>query len=331
VVRVYNRDAGPHEPGKKQSEESMNHKAVIVIVLVVIAAALLGACQNVTPQQAQAVVATYEALPAAQRTAVAEKAATALKSLSADQKASIKATMEAALALEVQAHNTGAPPPEVAAFAAAPAPVPQSEPVPAQAAPPKPQITTFFASAPAPAEASQGVAFFLNYDTVNATRVEIAGFVMDNPATGRWPVWGSSPQSVPDEWSIWAANDTDWTDAWMKVDFDSNLGSAFQPVTVNNRNVTLSLLDPQYVDGDTIELRVNGQSFGSFVMDGRAISFPLVLVGGQNTIQLICTSTGTTPNATVKATLTNVASGNATQLSSTLQQGQSDSWIITAP
>jgi hypothetical protein len=66
-------------------------------------------------------------------------------------------------------------------------------------------------------------------------------------------------------------------------------------------------------------------------MDGRAISFPLVLVGGQNTIQLICSSTGTVQNATVKATLTDVASGSATQLSLTMQPGQSDQLIVTAP
>jgi hypothetical protein len=49
----------------------MNLKAVGVIALVIVAGSLLGACQNITPQQAQAVVATYQALPAAQRTAVA--------------------------------------------------------------------------------------------------------------------------------------------------------------------------------------------------------------------------------------------------------------------
>ena len=45
-----------------------------VLTVVIVGAALLGACQNVTPQQAQAIVATYQALPAPQRTAIAEKA-----------------------------------------------------------------------------------------------------------------------------------------------------------------------------------------------------------------------------------------------------------------
>jgi hypothetical protein len=250
--------------------------------------------------------------------------------LTAQQKAEIKIKMEAAQAQYSQAHDAGAPPPQVAAFAAAPAPVPQSEPVPAQTAPPGPQIISFFASAPRPEERAQGVAYFLNYDTVNATRVEIAGFVMDNPATGRWPVWGTDPNAVPNEWSIWASNGTDWVDQWMRIEFDTG-GGAFQPVTVNNRNVTLSLRDPQYVDGDAVELRVNGQSFGNYVLDGRAISFPLVLVAGQNTIEIVCTNAGVVPPAIVELSLNNVTGGPATQVSRALQPGQVDNLIVTAP
>jgi hypothetical protein len=308
--------------GQKQSEGSMNRKVLLIAAFVLIAAALLGACQNLTPQQAQAIVATYEALPAAQRTAVAEKATTYLNSLTADQKAEIKAKMEASQAEALAARNAPA-----AAPMAAGGPVPATE-VPANQAP---VVLDFFASAPSSQDRAAGVAYYLNYDTVNATRVEIAGFVMDNPVTGRWPVWGTDPNTVPMEWSLWAGNDVAFTTQWMQLDLDSNLGSAFQPVAANSRNVTLSLLDPQYVDGDTMELLVNGQSFGSFAMDGRPISFPLVLVGGQNTIQLNCTGTGAVQNATVQATLTNVTSGNATQLSRTMQQGQTDQLVVTAP
>jgi hypothetical protein len=305
----------------------VKRKTLILVAIVVIAAALLGACQNVTPQQAQAIVATYQALPAPQRTAIAEKAATALKLLSAAQKAEIKAKMEAALAQYVQARNTGAPPPPVAAPMSASAPVAATQ-VPANQAP---VILSFFASAPSPEDRAQGVAYYLNYDTQNATRVEIAGYVMDNPATGRWPVWGTDPNAVPSEWSIWAANDVAWVDQWMKIELDTDRGSTFQPVTVNNRNVTLSLRDPQYVDGDAVELRVNGQSFGNYVLDGRAISFPLVLVGGQNKIDVICTGTGAVQNAIVEASLSNVSSGPTTQVSHVMQPGQGDTLIVNAP
>jgi|GEM_PF-7037755 hypothetical protein len=308
----------------------MKRKTLAGIALIMMVAALLGACQSITPQQAKAIVATYEALPAPQRTAVAEKAAAYLNSLTAEQKAAIKVKMEAAQAQYLQAHNTGAPPPQVAAFAAQP-PAPVSEPAPGQTAVPGPQIISFFASAPRPEERAQGVAYFLNYDTLNATRVEIAGFVMDNPATGRWPVWGTDPNAVPTEWSIWATNDVAWVDQWMKIELDTDRGSSFQPVSVNNRNVTLSLRDPQYVDGDAVELRVNGQSFGNFVMDGRKISFPLVLVAGQNTIEIVCTNAGVVPPAIVELTLSNVSSGNTTQVSRALQPGQTDTLIVTAP
>jgi hypothetical protein len=307
----------------------MKLKLLSLVVLFVVGAALLSACDTITPQQAKAVVATFEALPAPQRTAVVEKAAAYLSTLSDEQKAEIKAKMEAAQAEYLKAKNAGAPPPPAAAFAAAPAAAPMAAP---EATPvPAPVILSFFASEPRPEERAQGVAYFLNYDTVNATRVEIAGFVMDNPATGRWPVWGSDRNAVPNEWSIWAANDAAWTDAWMRIEFDTDRGSAFQPVTVNSRNVTLSLRDPQYVDGDTVELRVNGQSFGNFVMDGRAISFPLVLVPGQNNIDIITTSAGAVPNTIVEATLNNVTSGPLTQVSRTMQPGQSDTLIVTAP
>jgi hypothetical protein len=309
----------------------MKRQTLFVAALVMIAAALLGACDTITPQQAKAVVATFEALPAPQRTAVVEKAAAYLSTLSDEQKAEIKAKMEAAQAEYLKARNDGAPPPPAVAFAAAPAAAPAAASAPAATPIPAPVILNFFASEPRPEERSQGVAFFLNYDTLNATRVEIAGFVMDNPATGRWPVWGSDRNAVPNEWAIWAANDTAWVDQWMRIEFDTDRGSAFQPVTVNNRSVTLSLRDPQYVDGDTVELRVNGQSFGNFVMDGRAISFPLVLVAGQNTIEIVCTNAGAVPPAIMELTLNNVSSGPATQVSRALQQGQSDTVIVTAP
>ena len=306
----------------------MKHQAGIVIALVLIAASLLGACQNLTPQQAQAIVATYEALPPAQRTAVAEKAVTYLKSLTAEQKAEIKAKMEAAQAAYLQARNTGAPPPPVAA-----APMSASAPVEATQVPANqaPVILSFFASEPSPEDRAAGVAYYLNYDTSNATRVEIAGYVMDNPATGRWPVWGTDPNAVPSEWSIWATNDVAWVDQWMKIELDTDRGSTFQPVNVNNRNVTLSLRDPQYVDGDSVELRVNGQSFGNYVLDGRAISFPLVLVAGQNKIDIICTGSGAVANTLVEATLSNVTSGPTTQVSHVMQPGQGDTLIVNAP
>ncbi len=305
----------------------MKLKALAVVVVALVGAWVLGACQNITPQQAQAIVATFEALPAPQRTAIAEKAVAYVQSLSPDQKTAIQATMTAAQALAKQQHDqqpAGAP---LAAPAALSAPAANATQAPSQA----PVILNFFASEPSPAERSQGVAFFLNYDTLNATRVEIAGYVMDNPQVGRWPVWGDDPTTVPNEWAIWAANDTAWVDQWLQIEYDTDRGSSFQPVTVNSRNVSLSLRDPQYVDGDAVELRVNGQSFGSFVMDGRKITLPLVLNSGQNTVEVIATNPGAVPPTIVELTLSNVTSGSAVQVSRALQPGQSDTLSVTAP
>jgi hypothetical protein len=80
-----------------------------------------------------------------------------------------------------------------------------------------------------------------------------------------------------------------------------------------------------------VELRVNGQSFGSYVLDGRAISFPLVLVAGQNTLEIVCANAGAVPPAIVELTLSNVSSGPATQVSRALQPAQLDTVIVTAP
>ena len=219
----------------------MKIKPIIVTGVTLFGTLLLGACQNVTPQQAQAIIATYQSLPAPQRTAIADKALAYVKSLSADQKAAIQATMTAAEAKLVQAHSSGAP---VNAPAVVPAAAASASAAPAATAPPAPSgpvnatqqpngapvIVNFFASAPSQAERDQGVAFFLNYDVTNATQVEISGFVKDNPATGRWPVWGTDPNTVPTAWSIWAGNNVAWVDQWMQINFDTGGSSGFQPV-----------------------------------------------------------------------------------------------------
>jgi hypothetical protein len=144
-------------------------------------------------------------------------------------------------------------------------------------------------------------------------------------------VWGDDPNTVPTEWSIWASNDVAWVDEWMRIDLDTDLGTSLQPITVNNRNITLSLRDPQYVDGDVVELRVNGVSYGSFGLDGRPITFPFILVPGQNTVEVVANSAGTAGAMIAEVTISNVTSGNPVQTTSALQAGQSESMIITAP
>jgi len=42
----------------------MKLKVLGIVAIFVVGAALLSACENITPQQAKAIVATYEALPA---------------------------------------------------------------------------------------------------------------------------------------------------------------------------------------------------------------------------------------------------------------------------
>jgi uncharacterized lipoprotein YbaY len=188
-----------------------------------------------------------------------------------------------------------------------------------------PVIINFFAS---DVPEDPAVSFNLNWDTQNATRVEIFGHVMDNPQTGSWPIYGATTN----HWVLWAANDVAWVESVLTVQPDHDLGTALSPVNVNSRLVNISVRDPQFVDSDNINLIVNGiPLLQNYTLDGRFVTVPATLNPGQNQVQINLVDEGTTPTAVVEVQITNVASGSAGQFSRALRAGETETLTINAP
>jgi hypothetical protein len=297
---------------------------IAIVVIVVLVGVLLAACDS-TEDEVVATVdsmssselaglsATVEALPPAQVSALETAvAAYGLPPLTDDQEAAIIATVDAARATATKvAEQTG-----------------QGERVNATEAPNiAPVIVYFFASAPNQAQAESGIRYYLNWTTENANRVEIFGHVMDNPQQGSWGVYSDS-----DNWTLWAANDKVWVESSMLVQADKDTGSTLQNVSVNSRNITLSYRDPQFVDGDQMSVDINGvRVLDGYVNTGRQVSFPVILQPGANTVIITAQNAGVTPPLVVEVTASNVTAGPATQFSRGLNNGESQTFTITAP
>jgi hypothetical protein len=188
-------------------------------------------------------------------------------------------------------------------------------------------IIYFFASAPDQAQAQDGIRYFLNWTTDNANLVEIFGTVMDNPVQGSWPVYNES-----NDWVLWAANDATWVESHMTVQPDQNTGATLQPVSVATRTISLTLRDPQFVDGDAVSVDVNGlRVISDFALGGRNVTFPITLQPGQNTVSIEARSVGVTPPMVGEITVGNVVSGQAVQVTGGLNVGERQQFTITAP
>jgi hypothetical protein len=303
----------------------MKSKAILVILaLVTLVALLLASCDltedeivatvdNLSASELAGLSATIEALPPAQVAALETAAAQyGVPTLSAGQVTAIVATVDAARATATAVGQQ----------------VAQGERVNATDAPnAAPVIVYFFASAPNQAQAQSGIRYFLNWTTEKANRVEIFGHVMDNPQQGSWAAYNPS-----DNWVLWAANDQVWVESSLQVQADKDTGSTLQNVSVNNRNITLSYRDPQFVDGDQMAVDVNGSRVvDGYVTTGRHVSFPVILQPGANTVTISAQNAGVTPPLVVEVTVSNVTSGPAVQLTRGLNAGESQSFTITAP
>ena len=103
-------------------------------------------------------------------------------------------------------------------------------------------------------------------------------------------------------------------------------------MTVRARNITLTLRDPQFVDGDALAVDVNGvRVIGDYAIGGRDVSFPITLQPGQNTVSIEARSVGVTAPMVGQITVSNVSSGPATQLTGGLNVGERQQFAITAP
>jgi hypothetical protein len=298
---------------------------VIAIAVIIALVGLLATACDLTEDEAVATVdnmssselaglsATIEALSPAQLAALETAAAEyGMPPLTDEQEKAIIATVDAARATATKVAEQAS----------------QGERVNATEAPNiAPVIVYFFASAPNQAQAESGIRYYLNWTTENANRVEIFGHVMDNPQQGSWAVYNDS-----DNWTLWAANDQVWVESSMLVQGDKDAGSTLQNVSVNSRNITLSYRDPQFVDGDQMSVDINGvRVLDGYVNTGRHVAFPVILQPGANTVTITAQNAGVTPPLVVEVTTSNVTTGPATQLSRGLNNGESQSFTITAP
>jgi hypothetical protein len=189
-----------------------------------------------------------------------------------------------------------------------------------------PIITNFFASS---APEGSGIAFYLNYDVVNANRVEIYGHVMDNAQTGSWPVYGEDPS---DNWVLWAANDAAWVEQPLIVQPDYDSGSRLSDISLSGNETQVCLKDPQFVDGDKIHIIVDGNlALNNFQTGGRDICGMTTFTSGAHTIDVQAVSEGATPLVVVQLSFSNVAGGAPVQVSQALRTNETARFTITAP
>jgi hypothetical protein len=190
-----------------------------------------------------------------------------------------------------------------------------------------PVIVYFFAQVPSESAIKGGVRYYLNWTTENANRVEIFGNVMDNPQQGSWPVYNES-----NNWTLWAANDQVWVEQSILVQADQDVGGSLQPVTVGATTINLILRDPQFVDGDIINIDVNGvRMINGYTTGGRHVTFPITLNSGSNTVAVNVQSEGVTSPMIAEVSISDVTSGSATQLTRGLKKGETETFTITAP
>jgi hypothetical protein len=190
-----------------------------------------------------------------------------------------------------------------------------------------PVIVYYFASVPSKSGIEGGVRYYLNWTTENANRVEIFGNVMDNPKQGSWPIYNES-----NDWTLWAANDQVWVEEFMHVQADKDTGSSLQNVTVNSTTINLTLRDPQFVDGDIVNVDVNGvRAINGYTTGGRHATFPITLNSGANTIAINTQNAGVTPPLVTEVSIGGVTSGPAVQMTRGMQKGETQTFTITAP
>jgi hypothetical protein len=268
---------------------------------------------SMAPAELAELSATVEALPDGQVAAVATSAAAAgFATLSPADVEGAKSTVVAARATATAVGQAASSGEQVNATQA-----PQAAPV----------IVYYFAQVPSQSSIKGGVRYYLNWTTENANRVEIFGNVMDNPQQGSWPVYNES-----NDWTLWAANDQVWVEQFMHVQADHDAGGSLQNVSVGGTTINLTLRDPQFVDGDIINVDVNGvRVVGGYTTGGRHVTFPITLNSGSNTVAVNVQSEGVTPPMVAEVSISDVTSGSAVQLTRGLKKGETETFTITAP
>lgn len=302
-------------------------KSGSILLLLLILGLMLVAC-GLSPAQVQEAVSTVDNMSSSE---LAQLSST-IEALPDEQVAAVATSAAAAGYATLSPANVDAAKSTVVAARATATAVGQSvssgERVNATEAPlAAPIIVYFFAQVPSQSGIESGVRYYLNWTTKNANRVEIFGNVMDNPQQGSWPIYNDS-----DNWTLWAANDKVWVEEQLIVQADKDVGSSLQSVAVNSNVINLTLRDPQFVDGDIINVDVNGvRVLNQIGTEGRHVTYPITLNSGNNTIGINVQSEGVTTPMIAEVSISGVTSGQAVQLTKGLKKGETETFTVTAP
>jgi len=102
-------------------------------------------------------------------------------------------------------------------------------------------------------------------------------------------------------------------------------------VSVNSREIVISVWDNASIDGDRIRLTLNNTVLlGDFTLTGSPYKIPVTLNAGPNTLIVTALNVGSQPPNTVTVKISNVTSGSSEQTAAGLLAGASQ-MIITAP
>jgi len=191
-----------------------------------------------------------------------------------------------------------------------------------------PQINYFFAEAPSEQDKVHGVRYWLNYQIDYATRAEIFGNELENASQGRFAIYGEGDE--PNKWVVWARNDVAWIEAGIEVDPTKHTSAAqLLPVTVDNANTTIAVRHPDYVDGDRINLFVNGAIvLNNYQLQGWHTVIPVQLQSNVNYVTVQIVSEGQVHGAVTELTIGNVVNGQSTQVTQLLRPGQMETMQI---
>ena len=103
-------------------------------------------------------------------------------------------------------------------------------------------------------------------------------------------------------------------------------------LSVTKRDITIYLRDHSAVDGDRVNLYVNGVLIVvDYTITGSSRGFAVQLIGGENTVKIEALNVGSDPPNTVEVSVSDVRIGESLQVSGELNTGQTTSFTIYAP
>ena len=193
-----------------------------------------------------------------------------------------------------------------------------------------PTILEFKAVPPTP---GSGARFALEWTVDGADRAEIFGTVVD-PVRGRFDVWDDQTNYWVLWTKVWGTAADCYAEQAILVDPDSitPAGPGLTDVTVSQRAITISVRDHQSIDGDIIDLYLNGNKIlSSYTLTSTAHGVNVKLNSGENEVTVVALNEGASSPNTVEVSISHVVQGDSVQISVGMKTGQSASFKIIAP